>query len=174
MRADPAVSRLLTVKGPFPRCQLLGNRLSVPPVRCCPTCPSCPGRRRQCGRSTSRRRAREAGVVGCEARPRKPRTDPASVDRSRDPFGDSFEGVRGAGFRQVPRRSAQEIAGDGFAALVGDRVGTVFDATGTWFCRRPPSSAVPTPARNPGGLRGAEPPPCQPQCSTLRRLACPP
>ena len=31
--------RPLTVKGTFPRCRLLGNRLSVPPVRCCPMCP---------------------------------------------------------------------------------------------------------------------------------------
>ena len=48
---------------------------------------------------------------GCEARPREPGTDPAFVDRSRDPFGDRFESVCGAGSRPVLAGSPPNLAG---------------------------------------------------------------
>ena len=81
--------RSLTVKGPFPRCQLLGNRLSVlscpmlshvvPPVRDAAANAVAENPRAE-------GRARLA-CEGCEARarPREPGADPAFLDRSRDP-----------------------------------------------------------------------------------------
>ncbi len=47
----------------------------------------------------------QKGARGCRGGvrgPREPGTDPAFVDRSRDPFGERFEGARRAGFRQIP------------------------------------------------------------------------
>ena len=43
--------------------------------------------------------------------PAEPGTDTAFVDRSRDPFGDRFEGVRGAGSRLVLAGSQPALAG---------------------------------------------------------------
>ena len=81
--------------------------------------------------------------------------------------------------RQIPRRSPQEIAGDGFAAMrhrpvlrltpVGHRHQRAAGLGDGSSLRRADIGAETL-----GGQRGAQPSLARPQCSTLRRLALPP